>query len=60
MSTKLSPIESEFATEAEAAEYQLWFASKVNQAADDQQPRIPHDKVMKDMRELLAKKTKAA
>ena len=60
MNTKLSPIESEFASEAEAAEYQQWLIAKVNQAIDDKQPRIPHDKVMTDMRELLAKKSKAA
>jgi hypothetical protein len=60
MTTKLSPIESEFATEAEAAEYQQWFAARVNKAIDDKQPRVPHDKVMADLRELLANKGKAA
>ena len=60
MNTKLSPIESEFSTEAETAEYQQWFTAKVNKAINDKQPRIAHDKVMSDMRELLASKTKAA
>ncbi len=58
--TKLSPIESEFATTEEAEAYDVWFREKVTKALNSTKPRIPHDKVMAEMRELLRKKRDAA
>ena len=57
---KLSPIESEFATTEEAEAYDLWFRAKVEKALNSTGPRIPHDQVMAEMRELLHKKRDAA
>mgnify|MGYP003403599393 FL=1 len=56
MSTKLSPIVSEFETEEAAASYDLWFRAKVEAALADPRPSIPHDQVMSEMRELLESK----
>lgn len=53
MSTKLSPIESEFETEEQATSYDLWFRSKVEEALNDQRPSIPHDKAMARIRSLI-------
>ena len=53
MNTKLSPIESEFATTEEAEAYDRWFRAKVQESLDDSSPLIPHDQVMAEMQELL-------
>jgi hypothetical protein len=57
---KLSPIESEFATTEEAEAYDAWFRAKVEKSLASTEPRIPHDQVMAEMRELLRKKRDAA
>ena len=54
--TKLSPIESEFATTEDAEAYDVWFRSKVQAALDSKKPGIPHDQVMAEMRQLIADK----
>ncbi|MBY0520609.1 MAG: stability determinant [Sphingomonas sp.] len=44
--TKLSPIESEFASTEEADAYDAWFRAKVQAALDSKEPGIPHDETM--------------
>jgi len=56
MSTKLSPIISEFETEEAAASYDLWFRAKVAASLADSRPNIPHDQVMAEMRALIESK----
>lgn len=46
MSAQLSPIVSEFETEAQAASYDAWFRRKVQASLDDQRPSIPHNQAM--------------
>jgi len=55
MADDLYPIGSEFPTQAEADAYDAWFRAKVQASLDDPRPGIPHDEVMKEMRELIAK-----
>lgn len=56
MNAVLSPIVSEFETEEQATSYDHWFRSQVQEATDDPRPSIPHDQVMAEMREIIAKK----
>ena len=59
--TKLTPIESEFATTEEAAAYDAWFRAQVEASVADPRPAIPHDQVMAELRALIeAKKAKQA
>jgi len=53
MNTKLSPIESEFATVEEAEAYDRWFRAKVQASIDDTRPSIPHDQVMAEMDAII-------
>jgi hypothetical protein len=48
--TKLSPIESEFATTEEAEAHDAWVRAKVEKALASTKPRIPHDQVMAETR----------
>jgi len=59
MST-LSPLESEFATTAEAEAHDLWFRAKVAAAMASQGPMIPHAEVMATMKALIESKRHAA
>ncbi len=54
--TKLSPIESEFATVEEAEAYDRWFRAKVEKSLADTRPIIPHDEAMARIRALIEKK----
>lgn len=54
MITKLSPIESEFATVEEAEAYDIWFRAKVQASMVDSRPSIPHDQVMAEMVTIIA------
>ncbi|MFM0593994.1 type II toxin-antitoxin system RelB family antitoxin [Paraburkholderia dilworthii] len=56
MNAILSPIESEFATAEEAEAYDRWLRAEVQASLDDPAPNVPHDKVMGDMRALLAER----
>jgi hypothetical protein len=56
MSTSLSPIESEFATVAEAEAHDRWFRAKVQASLDDQRPGTPHDVVMAELRAIIEAK----
>ena len=51
--TKLSPIESEFATTEDAEAYDAWFRAKVARALASTKPRIPHDEVMAKVQAVL-------
>ena len=53
MADDLSPIVSEFATQAEADAYDAWLKAKVERSIADPRPLIPHDEVMKRIREKL-------
>ncbi|NVE01162.1 hypothetical protein [Massilia sp. BJB1822] len=59
MSTNLSPIESEFATQEEADAYDRWYREKVENSLADQRPLIPHDVAMAKLRELIEEKQRA-
>jgi hypothetical protein len=56
MNTVLNPIVSEFDTSEQAASHDQWFRAQVQKALDNTEPRIPHDQVMAEMRELIASK----
>lgn len=58
--TKLSPIESEFATTEEAEAYDVWFRAKIEKSLADTRPPIPHDQVMAEMRALIDRRRKKA
>ena len=59
--TKLTPIESEFATTEEAEAYDAWFRTEVEASLADPRPLIPHDQVMAELRAIIeAKKAKRA
>lgn len=56
--TKLSPIVSEFDTQEEADAYDVWLREKVSKSLADGKPTIPHDEVMAELREIIARKKK--
>ena len=51
---KLDPIVSEFATEEEAAVYDLWFRAQVEEGMRSKGPWIPHEEVMREARRIIA------
>ena len=53
--SKLTPIESEFATSEEAAAYDAWFRAKVERAMTSNTPSIPHAEVMAMAQAILDK-----
>ena len=50
---QLDPLISEFATQADADSYDVWFRAKVQEALDSDKPRIAHDEVMASVRAML-------
>lgn len=54
--TKLTPIESEFATTEEAEAYDAWFRAEVEASLADTRPDIPHDQVMAELRAIIEAK----
>lgn len=54
--TKLTPIESEFTTTEEAEAYDAWLRSEIEASLADPRPSIPHDKVMAELRAIIAAK----
>ena len=54
--TKLTPIESEFATTEEAEAYDAWFRAQVEASLADSRPGIPHDQVMAELRAIIEAK----
>jgi hypothetical protein len=57
---KLDPIISEFETEEDAAAYDIWFRAQVEAGLRDNEPTIPHERVMAEMRQLIAGKRRIA
>ena len=57
--TKLTPIESEFATTEEAEAYEAWFRAKVEARLASKNPRIPHDEVMARMQRIIDRRKNA-
>lgn len=57
--TKLTPIESEFATTEEAEAYDAWFRAEVEASLADPRPRIPHDPVMAQMQAIIDRRKNA-
>lgn len=57
--TKLTPIESEFATTEEAEAYDAWFRAKVEARLTSKSPRIPHDEVMARMQRIIDRRNNA-
>lgn len=51
---KLSPIVSEFETQAEADSYDRWFREKVAAAKADTRPGVPHDEAMSRISSIIA------
>ena len=51
--TKLTPIESEFATTEEAEAYDAWFRATVEARMASDKPGIPHDQVMARMQAII-------
>jgi hypothetical protein len=54
MSTKLSPLVSEFETEEQEASYTAWLQAKVAASLADPRPAVPHDEVMAEMDALIS------
>ncbi|WP_443025504.1 type II toxin-antitoxin system RelB family antitoxin [Sphingomonas sp. PB4P5] len=57
---KLSPIVSEFGSTEEAEAYDVWFRAKVQAAINCDEPDIPHDEAMAEMRALIDSKSDAS
>ena len=51
---KLDPIVSEFATEEEAAAYDVWFRAQVEEGMRSKGPWIPNEEVMREARWIVA------
>jgi len=51
--SKLTPIESEFATTEEAEAYDAWFRKKVAARMASNKPGIPHEEVMAKMQAII-------
>jgi len=50
-----SPIESEFGSSEEEAAYDAWFRAPVARALQREKPHVPHEEVMRQMSEIIAK-----
>jgi hypothetical protein len=50
-----SPIVSEFESEEDEAAYLVWLKAKVDAARADPRPPIPHDQVMAEIDEIIAR-----
>jgi hypothetical protein len=55
--TKLTPIESEFATSEDAEAHDAWVRAKVERALASTKQRIPHREVMAKAQAVLDKYT---
>ena len=53
MSTRLSPIVSEFETEEQADNYDRWFRARVTASLTNPGPGTPHDEVMARMDAII-------
>jgi hypothetical protein len=57
--TKLTPIESEFATTEEAEAYDAWFRATVKARMASESARIPHDEAMARMQAIIDRRKTA-
>jgi hypothetical protein len=55
MSKKLSPIVSEFETQEQADSHDRWFRAQVEASLKADEPGIPHDEVMAEIDDIIAK-----
>ncbi|OYU32430.1 MAG: stability determinant [Comamonadaceae bacterium PBBC2] len=53
MNAILSPLVSEFETEAQETSHVAWVKAKVQASLDDTRPGIPHDQVMAEMEAII-------
>ncbi len=58
--TKMTPIESEFATTDEAEAHDAWVRAKVEAALASQAPTVPHDLVMAEVQDIIDSRRNAA
>jgi len=58
--TKMTPIESEFASTDEAEAHDRWVRAKVETALASQASNIPHDQVMAEIGDIIDAKRGAA
>ena len=56
---KLDPIVSEFATEEDAAAYDVWFRAQVEEALKEKGPGIPHNEAMARIRKTIEERSRA-
>ena len=54
MTTALSPIISEFASEEQAARHDAWLRAKVRASLDDSRPPVAHDELMAEADAVIA------
>lgn len=57
--TKLTPIESEFATTQEAEAYDAWFRATIEARMASDKPGIPHDEAMARMQAIIDRRKNA-
>jgi hypothetical protein len=57
--TVLSPLLSEFDTQAQADRYDLWFRAKVQTAIDDTRPSTPHEAAVQNIDRMIEEKKAA-
>lgn len=59
MNVALSPIVSEFETEEQESNYNLWFHAKVQEAQRSEKPRLPHDAAIAKVQATLEERRQA-
>ncbi|MGJ8518415.1 type II toxin-antitoxin system RelB family antitoxin [Carnimonas bestiolae] len=55
MRTPFDPRISEFATQEDADSYDKWFREKIERSLADTRPGVPHDQLMAELDEIIAK-----
>jgi hypothetical protein len=55
---KYSPLVSEFGSAEEEAAYLKWLKKKVTESLADPRPPVPHEQVMAEIDEIIAKAKK--
>ncbi len=58
MGPVLSPLLSEFETEEKQASYTAWLKNKIDRSRKSTKPLTSHDRVMVEVRSLIASKKK--
>jgi hypothetical protein len=60
MNTVLDPLVSEFATQAQADDYERWYRAKVQEAQTSAKPRLAHAEVARRMEHRIKALKQAA